>query len=828
METTLRGKPFALPIHGRYNMTRCRWAKRPHPFGIFYGENPLDFSFPLVLLQISVIVVITRAVRFLLKPLKQPRIISDIIHGMCYRAHTITILSVNICFSLMSKAFKAGSLLICVALMVNVFKGGIIIGPSVLGRSEKFSAWLFPDQGVFVLKNVAIMGMMYFLFVSGVKMDPINSMSKSGRKALYTAIVGIILPMGTVASISVLVWKFLDKDIARGASISAIASSLSITAFPVLYPILKELNLLNSEIGRLAMSTSMISDMIGYTAIVLSEAARQGATNHWNVLWYMISVLVLLAVIIGVLRPLAVWIVRQTPEGKPVDQLYVTFTMLIVLVLGFCSDFIGATVINGPLWFGLAMPDGPPLGAALVERSETVINDLLMPLMFAFVGLYTDVFSMTNFSTLGSLLVIILVGYIAKLFGTLLPSLYFKLPLREGLVLSLIMSLRGQVEMFLFLHWVLDYKFLKTPSFTLMVLLTTLVTAIATPLIGILYKPTRPYINKKRRTIQHAQPGSELHIVAGIHDKESVAALINLLEASNPTSYSPIVVYALHLVELVGRATPMFIAHKSCPENNGFDIKVSAFRILEQVSPDHVEINSFTSVSPYTSMYQDICDFALEKTASLIVIPFHKERLGGHGQIGLHRGVQQVNSNVIAHAPCSVGILVDRGPFRRPLMSRSVRGASQYNVAVLFLGGADAREALAYADRMVGKSLVSLTVVRFLSNNNEGDNVMEKKLDDGLVTWFWVKNEQNDRVVYKEVVVRNGEETVAAIQAMNSNSYDLWIMGRQMGINPVLVEGLSQWSDNPEMGVIGDYVTSSDFGCTASVLVVQQQVLSGA
>ncbi|KAF8411733.1 hypothetical protein HHK36_004291 [Tetracentron sinense] len=786
MEKTSGAKPLE-PLHDRYNIT-CRWANRPHPFGIFYGENPLDYSFPLVLLQISTVVLITRAVRFLLKPLKQPRIVSEII-------------------------------------------GGIIIGPSVLGRSEKFSGWLFPDEGVFVLRNVGVMAMMYFLFVSGVKMDLINSVSKSGKKPLFIAIFGVLLPMGTVASIAVFVWKFLDKDIARIAPLTAIALNLSITAFPVLYPILKELNLLNSEIGRLAMSTLMICDLIGYIVFVLSEAARQGKTNHWKGLWFMISVFVLLAFIVWVLRPLALWVVRQTPEGKPVDQLYVTFIMLGVLVTGFISDFIGVSIGNGPLWLGLAMPDGPPLGAAIVERSETVINDLLMPLFFAYVGLYTDVFSMTDFSTMGSLFVIMLVGYIGRLFGTLLPSLYFDLPLREGLVLSLVLSLRGQLELLLFIHW-MDYKFLKTSTFTVMVLSTVMVTAIGTPLVKILYKQTRPYINKKRRTIQHAQPGSELPIVACLHDKESVAALTNLVEASNPTSYSPIVIYALHLVELVGRATPMFIAHDQI--STGFKFKASsAFRMFEHTSrPDHVKINSFTTVSPYATMYQDICEFALEKNASLIVIPFHKERLGGHGQIGLHRGVQQVSSNVVAHAPCSVGILVDRGPFRRTvLLSRSVRGASQqtqYHIAVLFLGGADAREALAYADRMAGNPNVNLTVVRFLSNNNEGDIAMEKKLDDGLVTWFWVKNEQNVRVVYKEVVVRNGAETLAAIQAMNANSYDLWIMGRQMGINPVLVQGLSQWSDNLEMGVIGEYVTSSDFGCTASILVVQQQVLSGA
>ncbi|KAK3015679.1 hypothetical protein RJ639_007516 [Escallonia herrerae] len=152
---------------------------------------------------------------------------------------------------------------------------------------------------------------------------------------------------------------------------------------------------------------------------------------------------------------------------------------------------------------------------------------------------------------------------------------------------------------------------------------------------------------------------------------------------------------------------------------------------------------------------------------------------------------------------------------------------SVHHFAVLFLGGADAREALAYADRMAGNLDVSLTVIWFLEFNSEGDDEMEKKLDDGLVTWFWVKNEENDKVIYREVVVKNGEETVAAIQAMYNEYYDMWIVGRKHGINPVLIRGLSNWSEYHELGVIGDYVASRDLGSAASVLVAQQQILRG-
>ena len=55
-----------------------------------------------------------------------------------------------------------------------------------------------------------------------------------------------------------------------------------------------------------------------------------------------------------------------------------------------------------------------------------------------------------------------------------------------------------------------------------------------------------------------------------------------------------------------------------------------------------------------------------------------------------------------------------------------------------------------------------------------------------------MKNEVNDRMIYREVVVRNGAETVAAIQAINDGSFDLWIVGRQYGINPMLKKSMTK------------------------------------
>jgi hypothetical protein len=50
--------------------------------GVWQGDNPLHFALPLLILQICLVVVVTRSLGFVLKPLRQPRVIAEII--VCY------------------------------------------------------------------------------------------------------------------------------------------------------------------------------------------------------------------------------------------------------------------------------------------------------------------------------------------------------------------------------------------------------------------------------------------------------------------------------------------------------------------------------------------------------------------------------------------------------------------------------------------------------------------------------------------------------------------------------------------------------------------------
>lgn len=47
--------------------------------GIWQGDNPLDYALPLFILQVILVVVATRIFVFVLKPIRQPRVIAEIL-----------------------------------------------------------------------------------------------------------------------------------------------------------------------------------------------------------------------------------------------------------------------------------------------------------------------------------------------------------------------------------------------------------------------------------------------------------------------------------------------------------------------------------------------------------------------------------------------------------------------------------------------------------------------------------------------------------------------------------------------------------------------------
>ncbi|XP_055822230.1 cation/H(+) antiporter 15-like [Solanum dulcamara] len=769
--------------------------------GIWQGDNPLDYSLPLFIVQLTLVVVITRLLVFILKPIRQPRVIAEIL-------------------------------------------GGVILGPSVLGRSSTFANTIFPRRSVMVLETMANIGLLYFLFLVGVEMD-VAVLRRNSKKSLIIAIAGMIFPCIIGSSFSFLLHE-KSQNTKESTFILFLGLALSVTSFPVLARILAELKLINSEIGRTAMSASLINDMVAWIALGFAIAFSENKDMSLASLWVILSSVAFICVCFFVVKPLIERRISQTPEGESISEFNICLILTGVMISGFITDVIGTHSVFGAFVFGLIIPSGP-LGLTLIERLEDFVSGLFLPLFFAISGLKTEISAIDGAATWGILCVVIVLACAGKVIGVVLATLYYKMPFYEGLSLGLLMNAKGLVEMIV-LNVGKDQKVLDEKSFAIMVIVAIGMTAIITPIVTIVYKPSRNFTPYKRRTVQKTKLDREFRVLVSIHTPKVVPTIISLLEASCPTKKSPICIYVLHLVELTGRASGMLIVHNmrktGRPAMNRTQAQsdhiINAFENFEK-SAGCVCVQPLTAISPYSTMHEDICVLAEEKRVALIIIPFHKQQTVDGGLEITNPSFRTINQNVLANAPCSVGILVDRGLTGS---TRSTMNQISHHVAVLFFGGPDDREALAYAWRMSEHPNINLTVMRFLpgetatrseSSNNKNDHSIltveterdrEKQLDEEYVTEFRTKTGNDESIVYTERVVNHGEETVAAIRSID-NSHDLFIVGRGEGSSSPLTAGLTDWSECPELGTIGDLLASSDFAMTASALVVQQYVGMG-
>lgn len=151
-----------------------------------------------------------------------------------------------------------------------------------------------------------------------------------------------------------------------------------------------------------------------------------------------------------------------------------------------------------------------------------------------------------------------------------------------------------------------------------------------------------------------------------------------------------------------------------------------------------------------------------------------------------------------------------------------------YSVGVIFIEGPDYWEALAYAMRMGEKPNVSITVIRLVTDFTDHarlDLVMVDKFNTFLKssTSSGSISSAKKRHSYKEKAVKNSLEMINVIRSMDNHSYSMILVGRRHWSESPLFAGLTEWTEYPELGSIGDVLASMGYtNNQCSLLVVQQ------
>ncbi|KAK8700010.1 hypothetical protein V6N13_018415 [Hibiscus sabdariffa] len=663
-------------------------------------------------------------------------------------------------------------------------------------------------------------GFVYFLFLSTVKMD-VSLTFKSGKKAVYIGVLTVVVPL--ISCLITIKMRHPGINLFTNR-IFFLSTSYAGTSFQVIYCLLSELRILNSELGRLGLSSALIGDMVTLLLTMFSTWVNSGIQRGALAVLIDIGMAsIFMFIVLFVLRPVMKWVVNHTPEASQINDICFYFVVLAFMLSPRVGEYFHINPKYGLIIFGLAVPDGPPLGSALVEKLDPITSGLFLPI-FTTCGMRFNLAAIKRPNlyakdhALGATLALVI-----KFGVSLVLAVSCKMPLRDSLALALIMISKGIVEIGSY-SVMYDKQVISDALFCYLTIMIVSVASIVPILVKRLYDPSRKYLCSQKRTILNSKLNQELRMLGCVHVPGHVNSIVNLMHALCPTKESSISLDVLHLVKLSGRATPLFIAHykqiKTISEKSYSENVIIAFNEFQRHNWEAVSVNVFTAISPPNLMYEDTCNLAMNRLTSFIILPFHR-RWSIDGSIESEdQTIRSLNFHIHERAPCSVGIHVEvrRSNFR----DTSPTHHSSYKIVVIFMGGQDDREALALAKRISQYQSVSLTVIHLKAKTSLGNILAEngQMLDDEMLRYIKrsVKN-----LTYIQEQVKDGPETSTFLRYIVGD-FQLIIVGRRYNSKDPQTFGLEEWCEFQEIGIIGDLLSSLDFVGNYSLLIVQQQL----
>ncbi|KAJ2785364.1 hypothetical protein H4R18_000575 [Coemansia javaensis] len=566
---------------------------------VISGRNPVAYStsdpLALFIIQLLIILCLCRALHIVLRRLYQPTVISEII-------------------------------------------GGVLLGPTVLGRWKAFSENVFPKASLTNLNLVANFGLVLFLFIVGLELDP-RILKRNLHRSLTISAAGIILPFGLGTAVSYALFKLLMHSDGRfSVFLLFIGVAMGITAFPVLGRILTEKNLLKTTVGMTAMSAAAIDDVVSWCLLALVIALTNNASGLTALWVFLVGAGYSLFVVFAV-RPVYIWYLRRNGvlAGRDPKYSVLFVTFVIVLASAYFTDIIGIHAIFGAFIIGAIVPHDGGFAIKVTEKIEDVVQIFFLPIYFTLSGLKTNLSDLSDGTTWGLLVLVCFVAFVGKVVGCTAAARLNRYNWREALTIGFLMNCKGLVEVIV-LNIGLDAGVINTKIFTMMVVMALVTTFATAPIVAWIYPPKYHKRLDDAYSVSEesaAEPGAghPLSVLVVLSRIQQVPALMTLLgylhhqpEAGAKAApfanvrrrlYRPLRVFGLRLLEHSGRESAVMHSYEAALQVTS-DPVMAMFRAFARVA--HMAFHASLSYSDREHFVDSVLDSSQDADAEITVV----------------------------------------------------------------------------------------------------------------------------------------------------------------------------------------------------------------
>ncbi|WP_274563538.1 cation:proton antiporter [Streptomyces spiramyceticus] len=263
---------------------------------------------------------------------------------------------------------------------------GMLLGPAVLGLAwPKAQSVLLPDGVLGPLRDLGHAGLV--LFLVGVAHELRLDASRLRDRAIGWTALGTLVPslVAGAAFGGWLVWY--DRPSLRGtaptlAFVLLLATTMAVSAVPVLARILADRGLTTTRAGRLSLTSAALIDAVAWLLLAVVIGIAQPGSGG-----------VATAATVLVVGALAATLGRRLLKTPQAERLCARWPWLVAVVLGVCvllaadvAEARGLTAIFGAFVVGLMIPPDSPHWDAPVRWVST-LGLWLVPVFFIATGL---------------------------------------------------------------------------------------------------------------------------------------------------------------------------------------------------------------------------------------------------------------------------------------------------------------------------------------------------------------------------------------------------------------------------------------------------------
>lgn len=311
-----------------------------------------------LLLQLSIIFILTNFVNSFLKKINQPTITGDLLVG-------------------------------------------IILGPTILGSFfPKIYNFIFPQNLVQVamLDTLGWFGLFLVLLSTGIEVD-FSSIWKQRKNAIVISTLDIIVPiifsMTFIYFLPSRYFEFSDNKFITSFFISVI---MTISALPIAIRALREVGIMKSDLGFLIISALTINDIIGWIVFTLLLSLFSMKFFDWEIAIKIIlytGIFTFLALNIGkkIVNWLFLKVINQDSDGV---QGILAVLISTGVVFGVITLEIGIHTLFGFFIAGIVAGDSPIFTKSARNTVHNFVYSIFASLFFVNIGLKINFFESFN------------------------------------------------------------------------------------------------------------------------------------------------------------------------------------------------------------------------------------------------------------------------------------------------------------------------------------------------------------------------------------------------------------------------------------------------